>query len=283
MNVPAAKDRIIRLFQDDARSVEPLSFQEVLDRLPYGKGTVSARLSELVTEGTLRKAGRGEYLLNRTDRELPDPLKTLVGQLVELFPEDTLWGTVVWDATPMVAKTEDGAPGQVLLVELPRGHGSSGIASALRDHWSPPPGPPVRSFSTRATLLDAMAGRIDLDLAPGTDRVLVGPAEGRLAATALHTVGVRVAERERVLADLLDPGLLGGQVFSEAVRLELTSTRHPVRGELLIAAAKERGVLPSLFVLLGRLWPALPPALKERVGPEVGPVAWTVLDRGESP
>lgn len=253
-----ARSRILQLFrQGRPRDPEdPLSFDSILEALApqYTKGTISARLSELVDEGVLERTGRGKYQLVYAQEAVPGDLADLVGLLVEELPERTRNGTVVWDATPVLADSEDGIMAPVHVVETERFTGGS-TARMLVDHWPEDPVPHIQEFGDRPTLVEAAFGDPPVNAPPDKRKILVGPAEGLYASTALHPDGVRLATPERVLADVLrlrDPAL------GEVIRTRLTSTSSPVEPDRLFATADERGLLPDLFAVLSRLRDRLP-------------------------
>ncbi len=262
MALSTARTQILHLLQHGAPRdpEEAMTFNTILEALSpeYTKGTVSARLSELVDEGILERAGRGAYRLAYTTEALPDALEDLVNLLGERLPERTRHGTVLWDATPVLADREDGVMNPVQVLETEHFTGGS-TARMLLDYWPTDPIPHVEEFGDRITLLEAVFGTAPTNAPPNARRVLVGPASGLYAATMLHPEGIRIATPERILADALgqaDPNA------GEIARVRLTSPHVQLDPDRLFAAASERGLLPDVFAVLSRLSDRLPSKLR---------------------
>lgn len=263
MSDATARDTILRLFHEGGpRKPEgALSFRTILEALSseYAKGTVSARLSELVQEGILEKGERGTYRLVYADEKLPQSLQDLSALFAKQLTQGALHLTVLWDATPFLAAREDGTLAPVHVVETTRFTGG-GTARMLMDHWESKPVPHIQEFADRDTLIEAVVGELQLPAPKGARQILVGPAEGRYAATVLHRTGMRLATSERVLVDFL--GLREPSAV-EVVRLRLTSASADLDPDRLFAAAQERDLLPSLFAVLNQLRGVLPKRLEK--------------------
>lgn len=258
-----ARATILRLFQQGAPRDpgDPISFATILEALSpeYSKGTVSARLSELVDEGILLRDARGTYRLAYTEEPIPDALAGLADLLADRFPQGKRQGAVLWDATAVLADSEDGVMAPVHVLETESFTGGS-TARMLLDNWPGDETPYVEEFSDRITLLEAALGSAPVNASPSQRRFLIGPAEGNYASTQLHPQGIRLATPERILADLLgqdDPAL------GDIARVRLTSPHASIDPDRLFAAAGERDLLPDLFALLGQLQGRLPEALEE--------------------
>lgn len=258
---PIARTMILRLFQQGAPRdpEEPISFATILEALSsqYSKGTISARLSELVDEGILERSGRGDYRLVYTQASIPPRLVDLVDLLADQLPERTLHGTVVWDATPVLADTEDGVMASIQVLETERFTGGS-TARMLLDHWTGEEVPHVEEFPDRDALLDEVIAGGPTNAPVGKPRVLVGPAEGLYAGTMLRPEGIRLASPERILADLL---WLDDATAGDIARTRLTAPSADIDPAHLFAAADERNILPDLFAVLSSLRDRLPTEL----------------------
>ncbi len=253
---------ILRLFQEAGpRGPEdPISFGTILDALSsrYTKGTISARLSELVDEGILERSGRGSYRLVYTREPIPDALGELVDLLTHELPERTLQGTVAWDATPVLADSENGVMAPVQVLETERATGGA-TARMLLDRWPGGDIPHVKEFADRASLLEAALGGAPVNAPAGRRRILIGPAEGLYAATRLREEGIRLASPARILADLL---CLEDPTAGEIAQVRITSPNANLDPTGLFAAAEERGILPDLFAVLASLRERLPEGLR---------------------
>ncbi len=259
---PTARTLILRLFQQGAPRDpdEPISFSTILEALSsqYSKGTISARLSELVDEGILERRGRGAYRLTYSKEPVPERLAPLVELLMSELPPRTLQGTVVWDATPVLADSEDGVMAPVQVLETERFTGGQ-MARTVLDRWPGDTIPHVEEFQDRDELLDAALGAAPVNAPTNKPRILVGPVEGLYAATRLRPKGIRMASPERILADLLwrdDP------TAGEIAAVRLTSPSASLDPAQLFAAAEERKILPDLFAVLTSLRERLPSALE---------------------
>lgn len=262
MSASTARAMVLQLFREAGprQPEDPISFSTVMDALSsqYSKGTISARLSELVDEGILERSGRGTYRLVYTREPIPDALADLIELLTDQLPERTLQGTVVWDATPVLADSEDGVVAPVQVLETERATGGS-TARMLLDRWPTGDIPHVEEFADRTTLLEAALGGAPVNAPAGRRRILIGPAEGLYAATQLRQEGIRMASRERILTDLL---WLEDPTAGEIAQLRLTSPSVDLDPGGLFAAAGERGLLPDLFAVLVSLRERLPGALQ---------------------
>lgn len=263
MGASTARTEILRLFRHAGPRDpdEPISFATIRDALApeYTKGTVSARLSELVDEGILEKSSRGQYRLAYTEEEIPDALREIVDLLTERLASDALQGTIVWDATPVLADSEDGVMAPVRVVETERFTGGS-TARTILDYWPGEETPHVEEFADRITLLETVFGTEPAMASADEPQVLVGPAESKYAATTLNPEGIRLATPERVLADLLnqsDPSA------GEIARVRLTASQANLDPERLFSAAEERDLLADLFAVLSRHETRIPDQLRE--------------------
>jgi hypothetical protein len=263
MSGSTARDTILRLFyeEDPRKPKDALSFRTILDALSpeYTKGTVSARLSELVQQGILQNDQRGMYRIVYADGKIPRPLLDIWTLLARQVPQRALHQTVLWDATPFLAAREDGALAPIHVVETARFTGGA-TARMLMDHWEAKPLPHIQEFIDRDTLIEAVVGNLHVPAPTGARQVLVGPAKGRYAATVLDRTGIRLATTERVLVDFLD---LKEPSVADVVRLRFTSASADLDPDRLFAAAQERDLLPSLFAVLNQLRGALPKRLEE--------------------
>lgn len=252
---------ILRLFQQSGprNPQDTISFATILEALSpqYSKGTVSARLSELVDEGLLLRDARGKYRLAYSEEEIPDTLTDLVALLTNQLSEGKLHATILWDATAVLADSEDGIMAPIHVLETESFTGGS-TARMLLDHWPGEDTPYVEEFGDRDTLLETALGTAPVNAAPDQQKVLIGPAEGKYASTQLHPQGIRLATPERILGDLLgqdDPTL------GDIARVRLTSPHATIDPDRLFAAAEERDLLPDLFALLGQLRDRVPAPL----------------------
>lgn len=277
MKDPRARDQLLRQFNVE-RAGTPISFRTFLDTFSpqFSKGTISARLSELVQEGVLAKDSRGKYAL-ALDRERVSPnLRDLTAVLTRMLPPEALQSTILWDATPFLRDREDGVLAPVLVVETTR-RATGSTARMLIDRWPSKTIPHIEEFADRDTLLEAVFGSLELQAPRSAHLVLVGPSEGKFAATLLRPEGFRVASPERILADLLDqrdPGL------AAVARLRLTSPRVSLSASRLLAAAKERDLLPSVFAILTQLRSGLSPELRAGFLQRLKGAAKAILEEG---
>lgn len=263
MAAGTAREMILRLFQETSprEAHEAISFSSILEALSpeYRKGTVSARLSELVDEGLLERKGRGQYRLVYSADPIPESLRPLTALLTELIPERTLHSTILWDVTPYLAKAEDGVVRAVHVLETAPGTPAGGTARMLLDHWPQGPKPAIREYADRYTMLETIFGGLIAHAPRGSGQVLVAPADRLYAATELHPEGIRIATQERVLADML---WLDDPASGEIIQLYLTSQNAKTDPKRLIAASDERDLLPDLFAVLGRFRERLPEQLR---------------------
>lgn len=263
MSAKTARSMILRLFRQGSprEPDEPISFATILDALPprYGKGTVSARLSELVDEGILERIGRGDYRLAYTDEPIPEGLRELIDLLTEELPERTLHGTIVWDATPVLADSEDGVMAPTRVLETERFTAGSS-ARMLIDRWPSEPVPHIEEFSDRDMLIDATLGGQPTNAPASKPRILIGPAQGLYAATRLLPEGIRLASPERILIDLLS---LEDPSAGDIARIRLTSPTASLDPMRLFATAEERNILPDLFAVLNAQSERLPDDLNQ--------------------
>lgn len=262
MVASSARQDILRLLSEAGPRApgDPVSFATLRSALSrHPKGTLSARLSELVAEGLLTKDRRARYRLARSDEKPPETLRALAALLKERQSDRALMQTVIWEATPFLRTFEDGQGAPVLVVETPRFTGGA-TADLIREHGKAPLAQFVQEFSDRQTLLEAVMGNLRLPASKGATRILVGPCEGKLAATTLTRGGFRIARAERILADFL---AFGDPNAAEPIRMRLTSPSANLNPDSLFAAARERDILPSLFVVANELRASLPPRLRE--------------------
>ncbi len=272
---PTTREQIMRRFNQVA-GPNALSFSSLLEALspPYSKGTISARLSELVQEGVLERDSRGTYSLAYEAAALSPALREVASNLEARLPRLALPSIVLWDATPFLNDREDGVLAPVLVVET-AGLALGSVARMLRDHWRARQVPHIEAFADRDTLLEAVFGEMELQAPRGARLVLVGPSEEQFASTALQKGGLRIAMPERVIADLLeqdDPSL------AAIVRLRLTSERPELDAGRLFAACQERGIPPSLFVVAGALSEELPPGLRNGLNRRVTGAARVIAE-----
>lgn len=277
MTSPSAREQLLRRFNAEP-SGTPISFRTFLDTFSsqFSKGTISARLSELVQEGILAKDSRGKYALAYEKEKLSRNLRELAEVLTSLLAPPALQSVVIWDATPFLQDREDGALGPVLVVETTQ-RATGPMARSLVDRWPTTAAPYIQEFSDRDTLLDAVFGSMELQAPRAAQLVLVGPSEEKFAATLLQPNGLRVASPERILADILernDPNL------AAVAQLRLTAPRSNLSPARLMAAAQERDVLPSIFAILTRLRNRLSQDLRDSFEQRLSGAAKVILEEG---
>lgn len=275
MSDPGAREQILLRFNQEPSPL-PISFRSLLEAFspPFSKGTVSARLSELVQEGVLQKDARGKYALAYQPSALSPGVRELASTLGKLIPRSAMQSIVLWEATPFLRDREDGVLAPVLVVET-SGLALGSTARMLRDHWPSSRPPHIEEFADRDTLLHAVFGELELQAAPQARLVLVGPSAELFASTALQPAGFRVASAERIVADLLGQD---GPALAAVARLRLTSKRPALDPTRLFAAADERGLLPSLAATLAGLSEELPPSLREALLRRLTGAARTIVE-----
>ncbi len=277
MATPSSREQLLRRFNAEPRDTL-ISFRTFLDALSdqFSKGTISARLSELVQEGILAKDSRGNYALAYERENVPPNLRELAALLRRLLPPPALQSTVLWDATSFLQDREDGVLAPVLVVETTR-RATGTTARLLIDQWPATNRPHIEEFADRDTLLDAVFGSMELQAPRSAELVLVGPSEEKFAATLLQPDGCRIASPERILADILDrndPGL------AAVARLRLTSPRANLIPARLLAAAQDRDLLPSVFAILTQLRTRLSPDLRAGFEKRLKGAAVAILEEG---
>jgi hypothetical protein len=268
---------LLRRFNQELRG-NPISFRTFLETFspPFSKGTISARLTELVQEGILEKNSRGKYALAYGSENVSTNLRKLAALLKRLLPTPALQATILWDATPFLRDREDGVLAPVLVVETTR-RATGSMARLLIDRWPTTKIPHIEEFADRDTLLEAVFGMMELQAPRSAHLVLVGPSEEEFAATLLQPQGCRIASPERILADLLlqsDPGM------AAVARLRLTSPRATLNPSRLLAAAQERDMLPSVFAILTQLRTSLSPAMRAGFEQRLKGAAKTIVEEG---
>jgi hypothetical protein len=259
MATPSSREQLLRRFNGEPQDTS-ISFRTFLAAFSpqFSKGTISARLSELVQEGILERDSRGNYALAFERENVSPNLRELATVLGRLLPVPALQSTVLWDATPWLRDREDGVLAPVLVVETTR-RATGSTARLLIDQWPTTRIPHIEEFADRDTLLEAVFGAMELQAPRSAQLVLIGPSEEKIAATLLQPDGCRIASAERILADMLDQSDPG---MAAVARLRLTSPSVGLSFSRLLAAAQERDLLPSVFAILTQLRTGLSPELR---------------------
>lgn len=208
---PGVRDQTVRdqLLGILTESPEPLTVGDILAKLQAAgvsakaENPVRGRLTQLVEEGVVEKPGRGTYGLARV-QHVPTRLEATLYEMTKLtFKERALRTAVLWDATPFLELTEDGAPGHRLVFE----HADAEqLKDVVESKWPEAQGRPhVWIVREKGPLGDAFLepdhpspGQIPLGI------VLV-PHE-RVGGTGLTPQGYRTPFPERVIAEFLGLG-----------------------------------------------------------------------------
>ncbi len=261
----SSKDYILRLFVAGGprAPTEPLSYEHIAAALAevMPSKTASARLSELTREGILEKVGHGSYQLAVAKQDdTPPSLQRLANVLRAALPSRALHAVIIWDATPILASTEDGVTGQHFVVEVPRQTGGA-TGAEIERNWPSKEPSNVREWAYRDDAMAELAGvprrRPIVSVANASQanvNVHVAPAEGHYAATILTPAGHRIATRERIATDFMQ---LPGNLARDAFERLICHTKTPLQFGQLLAAARDRHdharLLGWLGVLRGRL------------------------------
>ncbi len=269
------RDAILSVFEA-LSAEESVTQSDLAERLegafdaPVQESSVRARLTGLRQEGVVERERRGHYKLVRAQHDETPALQELIRRATRFFRPEALRRAVVWDATPYLALTEDGAPGTRLVVEHPH-------VRLLRDELAAPradqdPWHVVHKRTTKP--LGDLIWSLDDDHPWIKTGVLLLERE-RLGATGLTDHGYRTPFRERVLVEFLslttDPTI--GSPIADWI-LHDSRTRF----NRLWQAGQALNVLPDVAILLAALGPRLPAPLfrelQDATLPVVRELAW---------
>lgn len=251
----SVRNHILEVLEDapDGLSSEGLN-QAVQEKYQGGKRTpavreITGRLSTLRADGVVEHLERGRYRLARCE-EATTPLVQAVAAILQgKFRAKPLRRLVLWDATPYLELTEDGAPGTRIVIE----HASAaGLPEMLERDWPGDQRPAFWTTSTKGPLgellwepTDRPAGRIDAGV------VLVD--RERIGGTGLTEAGYRAPFQERVLLEFLEMESDRGVPVIETLLM-----RSEADMPRLWASAHALGVLPDLNALLAGSLDRLP-------------------------
>lgn len=249
--------------------------EEVTDRLedrddPPTPSAIRGRLTTLRQEGVLERPERGRYAVVRADPPETPVLSRLVDVVEDVVRPEALRRTVLWDATPYLEGTEDGAPGTRLVVERKR-------AEALRDEvevtWPGDEQLFTWTVKTKGPLGLALWEPDD----PAPYRIPTGIVfveREKFGATGLTPRGYRAPFPERVSVEFL--GFEGPANAAPAVRKTL---RDPSTGfPKLWQAAENLGASADLAALLAGTGEVLPEDLREAFLERLPPVVRTLVE-----
>lgn len=238
------------------------------DRVPEDN-EIRGRLTQLYKEGIVDRPARGEYLLVQAEPDETEELASLVDIVANILRPEELRRTVLWDATPYLQRTEDGAPGTRLVVEHEQ-------APAFRDEvdvaW--PETSPVATWAAETTgpvgpLLWEPAESMPYRTSTG----IVFVERAKFGATGVTPQGYRTPFQERAVVEFL--GEDGPAEAAPLVRTLLNdaSTEY----DRLWQAAESLGESVALGTVLAGLGDSLQPKLRTQLLDDLPPVSRTLL------
>lgn len=238
------------------------------ERIPEGN-EIRGRLTQLYKEGIVERPARGEYMLVQSDPNETEELARLVEIVSNVLRADELRRTVLWDATPYLQLTEDGAPGTRLVVEHEQ-------APAFRDEvevaW--PTSTPVATWTAETTgpvgpLLWEAADSMPYRTSTG----IVFVERAKFGATGVTPQGYRTPFQERIVIEFL-----GEDGPAEATALVRTLLNDPsTEYDRLWQAAESLGEAVALGTVLAGLGDSLQPELRNQLLDDLPPVTRVLL------
>lgn len=229
---------------------------------------VRSRLVALRHEGVVERLERGQYRLARGTRHWTALERRLLDILNRAWRPEALARLVLWDATPYLDLSEDGAPGQRVVIEH---EDAGGLRETIQQAW--PERPVQWSVNGRGPLdgrllePDDEVGRID------TGIILV--ERERIGASVLTPEGVRAPTLERIALEFMgmdeapDIGLAVTQAL--LLRSELDHRR-------LWQAATAIGNRTDLATILTACYDRLPPKLRQEYRKRMPAVAALLME-----
>lgn len=238
------------------------------ERIPEDN-EIRGRLTQLYKEGIVDRPARGEYLLVEAEPDETEELASLVDLISNILRPEELRRTVLWDATPYLQLTEDGAPGTRLVVEHEQ-------APAFRDEvdvaW--PTTPPVATWAAATTgpvgpLLWEPAESMPYRTATG----IVFIERAKFGATGVTPQGYRTPFQERIVIECL-----GEDGPAEATALVQTLLDDPsTEYDRLWQAAESLGESVALGTVLAGLGDSLQPELRNQLLDDLPPVSRALI------
>lgn len=223
---------------------------------------VSGRLAILLKEGIVQREVRGRYRLTRLQGPRTDLERQVGRRLKDALRPAQLGRLVLWEATPYLDWSEDGAPGPRLVVEQPQ-------ASQLRDlvatSWPGAQRPALWRVSGRGPIGSELWTDPEESVLPGQAGVVLVEAD-RIGGTGLVSDGYRIPFRERILCDFLglggpDPDV--GVPIVQNILLRPDGPEAPVSFKRLWQSATALKTEVDLSALLARLYERLDPETRK--------------------
>lgn len=208
---------------------------------------VTGRLTDLRDEGVIERPDRGMYRLARAETPSSGLQDQVAAVLRSKWRAKPLRRLVLWDATPYLELTEDGAPGSRIVIEHAN---AAALQEVLAGAWPGNERPVFWATKTKGPLgellwaPDDTVGRIDMG-------VLLVDRE-RIGGTGMTTNGYRAPFRERILLEFLEMESDRGAPVIEAL------LRSDADMDRLWASANALGVLSDLNALLAGCLDRLP-------------------------
>lgn len=208
---------------------------------------VRSRLVALRHEGVVERLKRGQYQLARGSRQWTALEQRALEILNQAWRPEALARLVLWDATPYLELSEDGAPGQRIVIE----HEEAGsLREAIQQAW---PERPVQwsvkghgPLDGRLLEPDRQAGRIDMGI------ILV--ERERIGASVLTPEGVRAPTQERIALEFMgmDEAPDVGAAVTQALLLR-SELDHKRLWQAATAIGKRTDLTTTLAVCYDRL------------------------------
>ncbi len=198
------RDHILALLLEAKE--EGLSVQELHDQLekqgtPAATGPLRGRLSELLQIGVVDQIGKARYTLTRSHEALGEPIEGLVEFLHSYLRPEEMARTVVWDATPYLALSEDGVQGRHVVVETRL---ATQLLEVLNSEYESRKGHGAWLVPRQHNRAGPLGGALTSEPRghdPGMDIALV--AEERIGGTAVNRRGFRTPFSERIMLEFL--------------------------------------------------------------------------------
>jgi hypothetical protein len=203
--VEPLKDTLLDILATAPRAMSVAEIKSALEArgLNAADKPMRGRLSELLAIGVVDHAARGQYEAVRVPaQETPyvDALRKVLG---EQLGEGALRRTVLWDATPYLMLTEDGAPGARLVVE--HAHAET-LKDTLEQRWPGQETPYVWMAPRHRNRAGPLGNSLWSPPHEGPSRIDLGVllvAEDRIGGTGLTQQGSRTPFQERILLEFL--------------------------------------------------------------------------------
>lgn len=238
------------------------------DRIPRDN-EIRGRLARLRKEGVVRRPERGRYALVRIEPSETAAASRLRETVERIVRPEALRRTVLWDATPYLQGSEDGAPGTRLVVEHEH-------AASLEDEVAVafPADEQIATWTTTTT--GPLGVRLWEPDGPTPYRIPFGIVfvnREKLGVTGVTPHGYRAPFAERVVVEFL-----GAEGPAEATPIVQNVLQDPSTDlTRLRQAAESLGAVDDLGILLAGLGDALRPELREPFLKELPPVIRTLI------